>query len=218
MGCWACATKIDLSGEAEGRIPTPAWKKEYFKDVPEEAQWLPGDMSNMVIGQGYVLVTPIQVVRAYGAVATGKLLRPHLLKEARNSLGDTVLSYDTVEDTAPQVTEANLKIVRDALHGVATENETVSTEFNKYSWSAAAKTGTAEVAGKEDMAWFSCYAPYDNPQFAMCVCVEEGGSGGSVAAPLAGQIMDAAIQSAAGTLEEDMSTIAATEVSVGGSN
>ena len=65
---------------------------------------------------------------------------------------------------------------------------------------------------------FSCYAPYDNPQFAMCVCVEEGGSGGSVAAPLAGQIMDAAIQSAAGTLEEDMSTIAATEVSVGGSN
>ena len=52
----------------------------------------------------------------------------------------------------------------------------------------------------------------------MCVCVEEGGSGGSVAAPLAGQIMDAAIQSAAGTLEEDMSTIAATEVSVGGSN
>ncbi len=164
------------------------------------------------------MVTPIQVVRAYGAVATGKLLRPHLLKEARNSLGDTVLSYDTVEDTAPQVTEANLKIVRDALHGVATENETVSTEFNKYSWSAAAKTGTAEVAGKEDMAWFSCYAPYDNPQFAMCVCVEEGGSGGSVAAPLAGQIMDAAIQSAAGTLEEDMSTIAATEVSVGGSN
>ena len=71
---------------------------------------------------------------------------------------------------------------------------------------------------KEDMAWFSCYAPYDNPQFAMCVCVEEGGSGSSVAAPLAGQIMDAAIQSAAGTLEEDMSTIAATEVSVGGSN
>ena len=95
-------------------------------------------MSNMVIGQGYVLVTPIQVVRAYGAVATGKLLRPHLLKEARNSLGDTVLSYDTVEDTAPQVTEANLKIVRDALHGVATENETVSAEFNKYSWSASA--------------------------------------------------------------------------------
>lgn len=74
-------------------------------------------------------------------------------------------------------------------------------------WSAAAKTGTAEVAGKEDMAWFSCYAPYDNPQFAMCVCVEEGGSGGSVAAPLAGQIMDAAIQSAAGTLEEDMSAL-----------
>lgn len=215
---YSAATKIDLSGEAEGRIPTPAWKKEYFKDVPEEAQWLPGDISNMVIGQGYVLVTPIQVVRAYGAVATGKLLRPHLLKEVRNSLGDTVLSYDTVEDTAPQVTEANLKIVRDALHGVATENESVAADFGKYSWSAAAKTGTAEVAGKQDMAWFSCYAPYDNPKFALCVCIEEGGSGSTTASPLAAQIMDAAIQSAAGTLEEDMSTIAATEVSVGGSN
>ena len=129
-----------------------------------------------------------------------------------------MLSYDTVEDTAPQVTEANLKIVRDALHGVATENESVAADFNKYSWSAAAKTGTAEVAGKQDMAWFSCYAPYDNPKFALCVCVEEGGSGGTVGSPLAAQIMDAAIQSSSGSFDEDMSPIAATEVSVGGSN
>ena len=209
---YSAATNVDLSGESSGRIPTPAWKKEYFKDVPEEAQWLPGDYSNMVIGQGYVLVTPIQVARAYAAVATGKLLRPHLLKEARNSLGDTVLSFDTVEDSKPDVTEANLEIIRDALHGVATENSGVYSALGSYEWSAAAKTGTAEVAGKEDMAWFSMYAPYDNPRYALCVCVEEGGSGGTVGAPVAAQIMDAAIKSEAGEYEEDMTAIEGTEV------
>ena len=61
--------KIDLSVN-RWSYSHACMEKEYFKDVPEEAQWLPGDMSNMVIGQGYVLVTPIQVVRAYGAVAT----------------------------------------------------------------------------------------------------------------------------------------------------
>ncbi len=215
---YSAATKVDLAGESEGRIPTPAWKKEYFKDVPKEAQWLPGDYSNMVIGQGYVLVTPIQVARAYAAVATGKLLRPHLLKEARNSLGDTVLSFDTVEDAKPDVTEANYKIIRDALHGVSTENSSISSALSGYSWSSASKTGTAEVAGKEDMAWFSMYAPYEDPQFALTVCVEEGGSGGTVGAPVAIQVMDAAIQSAAGAFEEEMTAISGTAVSGSASN
>ena len=215
---YSAATKVDLAGESEGRIPTPAWKKEYFKDVPEEAQWLPGDYSNMVIGQGYVLVTPIQVARAYAAVATGRLLRPHLLKEARNSLGDTVLSFDTVEDSKPDATEANYKIIRDALHGVSTENSSISSALSGYSWSSASKTGTAEVAGKEDMAWFSMYAPYEDPQFALTVCVEEGGSGGTVGAPVAIQVMDAAIQSAAGSFEEEMTAISGTAVSGSASN
>lgn len=215
---YSASTQIDLSGEAEGRIPTPEWKEEYFKDVPEEAQWLPGDMSNMVIGQGYVLVTPIQVVRAYAAVATGRLLRPHLLKEVRNSLGDVVLSYDTVEDAKPDVTEESLGVVRDALHGVTTDNATVAADFGSLPFSAAAKTGTAEVAGKEDMAWFSCYAPYDNPRFALALCIEEGGSGGSTAGPLAAQIMEAAIKADSGELSEKLDAIAATEVSTGGSN
>lgn len=209
---YSSATNIDLAGEAAGRIPTPEWKEEYFKDVPEEAQWLPGDMSNMVIGQGYVLVTPIQAARAYAAIATGKLLQPHLLKEVRNSLGDTVLSFDTVEVSKPDVSEANLNIVRDALRGVATENASVSEDFNHYSWSAAAKTGTAQVAGKGDMAWFCCYAPYDKPRYALALCIEEGGSGGSVASPLAAKIMDAAIQAEEGTLEEKLTSIKAGEV------
>lgn len=209
---YAASTNIDLSGEAEGRIPTPQWKQEYFRDVPEEAQWLPGDMSNMVIGQGYVLVTPIQVARAYAAVATGKLLRPHLLKEVRNSLGETVMSFETVEDYHPDVDESLLAVMQDALHGVATENSSVAADFGQYSWSAAAKTGTAEVAGKQDMAWFSCYAPYEEPRFALSLCLEEGGSGGTTGSPIAARIMDAAIRSLDGSLDEQITAIPATGV------
>lgn len=209
---YAASTNIDLSGEAEGRIPTPQWKQEYFRDVPEEAQWLPGDMSNMVIGQGYVLVTPIQVARAYAAVATGKLLRPHLLKEVRNSLGETVMSFETVEDYHPDVDESLLAVMQDALHGVATENSSVAADFGQYSWSAAAKTGTGEVAGKQDMAWFSCYAPYEEPRFALSLCLEEGGSGSTTGSPIAARIMDAAIRSLDGSLDEQITAIPATGV------
>ena len=209
---YAASTNIDLAGEAEGRIPTPQWKQEYFRDVPEEAQWLPGDMSNMVIGQGYVLVTPIQVVRAYAAVATGRLLRPHLLKEVRNSLGDTVLSFDTVEDSQPEVNQDYYNIMRDALHGVTTENSSVAADFGQYSWSAAGKTGTAEVAGQEDMAWFSCYAPYEEPRFALTLCIEEGGSGGTTGSPVAARIMDAAIRTVDGTFDEQITVVSASGV------
>lgn len=204
---YAASTNIDLSGEAEGRVPTPEWKEEYFADVPEEAQWLPGDMSNMVIGQGYVLVTPVQVARSYVAVATGKLLRPHLLKEVRNSLGDTVLSFDTVEDGVPDVDESYYSIMRDALHAVTTENSTVSEAFSSYSFTAAAKTGTAEVAGQEDMSWFACYAPYDEPRFALALCVEEGGSGGSTGGPVAAEIMNAAISSLEDDYDQEIAVI-----------
>ena len=169
-------------------------------------------MSNMVIGQGYVLVTPIQVARAYAAVATGKLLRPHLLKEVRNSLGETVMSFETVEDYHPDVDESLLAVMQDALHGVATENSSVAADFGQYSWSAAAKTGTAEVAGKQDMAWFSCYAPYEEPRFALSLCLEEGGSGGTTGSPIAARIMDAAIRSLDGSLDEQITAIPATGV------
>ncbi len=206
---YAKVTGVDLSGEAEGRIPTPEWKANYFRDVPTEAQWLPGDMSNMVIGQGYVLVTPIQVARAYAAVATGKLLKPHLLREVRNSRGDIAITAQTVEDSAPQVDEANYKIMRDALNGVTTESSDVAGDFGGLGFSAAAKTGTAEVAGKKDLAWFACYAPYEKPRFALAMCVEEGGSGGSVASPVAAQVMEAAINFDNKTLDVQPSKIAA---------
>ena len=81
---------------------------------------------------------------------------------------------------------------------MATENHDVSVDFAQYDFTFAAKTGTAEVAGKQDFAWFSCYAPYEEPQFALSLCIEEGGSGGSVASPVAARVMKAAMDYANG--------------------
>lgn len=194
-------TGIDLSGEAQGRIPTPAWKAEYFADYPEEASWQGGDMTNMIIGQGYVLVTPLQIACAYAAIATGTMMKPHLLKEVRNASGETVLSYEPeVLTTIDDVDQADLAYVRDALHGVATENSDVAPVFEKYGIDAACKTGTAEVAGKEDYAWFATYAPYDDPKYVVACVVEEGGGGSATATPLGAAALNAALNYDAGKL------------------
>ena len=199
---------VDLGGEAAGRIPTPDWKTEYFRDVPEEAPWVPGDLSNMAIGQGYVLVTPLQMALGYVAVATGKHLKPHVLKEVRNSEGETVVSMQPEETGPLDINEEHLAIMRDALRGVATEDYNVSREMADYGiTNAAAKTGTAEVIGKKDYGWFACYAPFDNPKYVVACVVEEGGAGALSACPLCVPVLDAALRYDAGTLDEALAPI-----------
>ena len=193
-------TGIDITGEVAGRIPTPEWKKEFFKDTPEEASWRGGDMTNMVIGQGYVLITPLQLAVAYGAIATGTLMQPHLLQDIRNEQGEVVVTHTPVALDTPDIDAKNLKKVREALHGVATENSDIYGYFSQYGIDAAAKTGTAEVAGKDDYAVFACYAPYDNPKYVVSVFIEQGGGGSAVAAPVGAEVMNALLQADAGEL------------------
>ena len=207
-------TGIDISGEESGRIPSAEWKQEHYRDVPEEAVWRGGDLTNMSIGQGDVLISPLQLAVAYGGIATGKIMKPHLMKEVRNSQGDVALSFEKEVVTEPDVDEKNLKLVRKALHGVATENESVAKLFAQYDIDAAAKTGTAEVEGKGDYAWFACYAPYDKPKYVVTCVVEQGGGGSSVAAPLGAKIMNAALQYKKGKLDKVKSIDASTGESV----
>ena len=191
-------TGIDLGGESVGVIPTPEWKLEHFRNTPEEAVWKGGDMTNMIIGQGYVLVTPLQVAVAYGAVATGKLLKPHLLKEVRNASGDVAASVKVETAGELDVPEADLAFMRDALNGVATDNADVSKLLNEQGIdpaTVACKTGTAEYTNMADTAWFACYAPVDDPQYVVACVVEHGGGGSAVAAPLGAKVLAAALAS-----------------------
>ena len=192
---------IDIGGDLEGRVPTPEWKAERWKNVPANATWTGGDYTNMIIGQGDVQVTPLQVAVAYGGLATGKIMRPHLLKEVRNASGQTVVSYEPEVIATPDVDANHVATVRDALRGVVTDNAGIAELFASSGIQAAGKTGTAEHTDKGDDAWFVCYAPYDDPKYVVACVVEQGGGGAAVAAPLGAKVMEAVMQADAGTAD-----------------
>lgn len=182
---------IDLPGEADGRIPDAAWKQKYNENYPEYQRWLPGDTVNMSIGQGDLLMTPLQVASVYAAIANGgEVLRPHVLRQVLGSDGKPVLEQKTEVVAKPAVSKANLAIMRSALEEVI-RSGTGRSAFSGFGTSVAGKTGTAEVAKKDDYAWFVGYAPANDPKYVVAVVVEQGGHGGSVAGPAARQILAA---------------------------
>lgn len=194
-------TGIELVGEDAGVIPTPAWKREAYRNAPEEAQWRPGDVSNMVIGQGNVLVTPLQMAVAYAGIATGKLPVPNLLKEVRNSAGEVVVTHSPQFREIGEVEDTELEIMRDALRGVATEDAGIPAMLAAYDYQCACKTGTGEKADHDGYSWFAMYAPYDAPKYVITCVIEEGGAGATGAAPIAAEVMDACIKLGNGALD-----------------
>ena len=207
-------TGIELDVEDAGVIPTPEWKKEAYADAPEEAQWRPGDMSNMMIGQGNVLITPLQLAVGYAGVATGKLPVPNLLKEARNSEGEVVVTPKPKFRKIEGVEDAEYEVMRAALRGVATENASMVELLSEYDYECACKTGTGEKANHDGYAWYAMYAPYDNPKYVVTCVVEEGGSGGTVAAPIAAEVMDACMKLGKGKLKRKVTATAEVTESV----
>lgn len=198
-------TGIDLPSEAAGRVPDAAWKKRFNNNqviAPEFASWVPGDTVNMAIGQGDLLVTPLQMATVFGGVANGgDVLRPHVLQQvmARGGSAPALQAKPTVVHKVP-ASSANIALMQSALLGV-TENGTGKSAFASFSMKVAGKTGTAQVNAanlsksdpryKDDYAWFAGYAPADAPRYSVAVVIEQGGHGGSVAAPAAREVLAA---------------------------
>jgi penicillin-binding protein 2 len=154
-------TGIDLSGEASGLIPTPAWKKETFNEP-----WYLGDTYFTAIGQYSVQVTPIQMARAIGAIANGgKLFTPTLLAGQEST-------YVTVPADA-----AALRVVREGMRQTVTS--ALASALNVPYVSIAAKTGTAQtgVRNQYDNSWVVGFFPYENPQYVFAVVLERGPEG-----------------------------------------
>lgn len=182
-------TGIDIPGESSGLVPDAPWKDETVGEP-----WTLGDTYNFGIGQGYVGATPIQVLTAVSSIANGgQLLTPHVMKELRDSHGNTLSSYETgiraqvpVDDSYLQVVRAGMR--RSVTDGVARNAATAGVEV-------AGKTGTAEFGSQlsngkyETHGWFVGFAPYDNPQIAVIVFIQRG-SGGNDASPAASKILD----------------------------
>lgn len=190
-------TGIQLPDEKAGLIPTPAWKEARTKD-----HWYPGDTYINAIGQGYVLVSPIQAAQMISAVANGgRLYRPVLIKQTRDRETGVVQTFPAAtRQDVPMDAEA-LEEVRQALAGVVGEPKGTGQAARTPIATVAGKTGTAQViaqkvAGRklsaktEDHAWFVAYAPVDHPKIAVAVVVEHGGHGGSAAAPVARKVIE----------------------------
>lgn len=176
---------IDVSGEAAGFVPTRAWK-EQAKNEP----WYIGDTYHFAIGQGDVLVTPLQVANYTAAIANGgTLYRPYLVENIMDSGNQVVRSIDPEVIRANFISPENIKIVREGMRQTVTVGS--GRFLDSLPVAAAGKTGTAQWSSQKDThAWFIGFAPYDYPEVALAVLVEEGGDGSAISTRIAYDILN----------------------------
>lgn len=162
---------IDLPGEITGLVPGNDWKKKTFGEI-----WFPGDTLHMAIGQGFVLTTPLQILGLTSFMAdSGILYKPQLVL---SNFKPKILVSNIVS-------EENIKLIRDGLNLVPKTGGT-AWPFFTFPIETAGKTGTAEFGDPRNRthAWYTAYAPAQNPKIVMTVLIEGGGEGSSVAAPI----------------------------------
>lgn len=193
-------TGIDLPGEEKGYVASREVKKKHWSTHPDprvrewESQWHEYDSMDMAIGQQENKFTAIQLVNYVSSIANGGILyQPYLVDKVVSPDGRMLMENKPREIHKVDVSPKTLGILREGMHEVAINGGTASGVFAGASYSAAAKTGTAEVgdAAKNNHALFVAYAPYENPEIAVSVIIEYGGKGSGIAGPVARQIMDA---------------------------
>lgn len=194
-------TGLDVLGENAGLLPTPDWKMRRYKQ-----KWYPGETVNVGIGQGYTLVTPLQLAQATAILANdGIAVRPHLV--AGVQYGGTGKVYPVKIRRVDQIPIApeSIRIVKAGMIDVTKPGGTAASVGTGARYAIAAKTGTAQVISMKqnekynpnaidqrhrDHALFIAFAPAEKPTIALAVIVENGGHGGSAAGPIARKVMD----------------------------
>lgn len=194
-------TGIDIEGEVSGLLPSSAWKMRQYKQ-----KWYAGDTISVAIGQGYNLTTPLQLAFATMVIANnGKAYLPRLVKQIQHSQTGDVEDIPKKLLYSLNLKPKNLEIVKSALVDVTRPGGTAAKAGANAAYTFAGKTGTSQVIGikqgeryneksinerHRDHAMFIAYAPADNPKIALAVLVENTGTGGSTAAPIARQVFD----------------------------
>lgn len=176
-------TGINLPGEASGLVPTPQWKQKV-----KDEHWYIGDTYHISIGQGDLLVTPLQMALATAAIANGGILyQPQLIAHTAANNQKAVI-------TQPVITRQNLadphamQVVREGMRQAVTDGSAVAAK--NVVVPVAGKTGTAQFdTSKHTHAWFIAFAPYENPEIALAVVVEGGGEGHEAALPVARDLL-----------------------------
>lgn len=190
-------TGIDLSGESSGLIPNDRWKRQNYGEV-----WATGDTYNAAIGQGYVLVTPLQLLNATVAIANGgTLYRPQLVYRVTDSDGELVDSLVPEPLVELDIAEQHLAAIRLGMYQAVEWGTAQGARLGAVS--VAGKTGSAEFAAFDEEgnlivdergyapthAWFTAFAPYEEPEIALVVLLEAGGEGSQAAVPVAAEFL-----------------------------
>ena len=211
-------TGIDISGEKPGLLPSREWKKKAFAR-PADQMWFPGETVNFGIGQGYFLVTPLQLAHYTSILANrGASFRPRLVNAVRDPGTGQIRRLAPVKGAGiKNVTPTQWQIVMEGMAGTARYGTAALTAGKNMTYTIAGKTGTAQVfsVGQNekldnqktvsdrlrDHSWFIAFAPAEAPRIAVAVLVENGGFGSAVAAPIVRKIMDTYLLDASGQLK-----------------
>ena len=182
-------TGIDLDREAKGLNPGKKWKKEKL-NLP----WYPGDTVNISIGQGYMLVTPIQLSCYIAAIANeGILFKPNIIDKIVSNNGSVIKSYKPVIRKKIDISPETIKIIKQGMKEVVQHKYGTGKKARVKNVPVSGKTGTIQMGTPSNRihhAWFSGFAPSDNPEIAFIVLLENATSGGTDAAPIASKIVD----------------------------
>ncbi len=166
-------TGIDIPYEVSGFVPDPAWKKRVRKQP-----WYDGDTANFSIGQGDLLVTPLQVVRLVSVFANrGFLVSPHFVK----AVDGRDISGMFKKTVRVPVKQSTIDYIRESLKSVVSVDDGTGNVLKGMPVSVGGKTGTAQVTRGLSHGWFAGFFPFQNPRYALCVFLENGGGGHAAA-------------------------------------
>ncbi len=179
-------TGIDLPGEQTGLVPDPAWKATYYKNDAILSKWYLGDTYHIGIGQGDLLVTPLQVAEWTATIANnGVGYVPQIVNKALDQNGNVVYQKQPQALVSKFLDDANLQVIQQAMRDTVTVGS--GRLLSKLSVNAAGKSGTSQFDGSDPNkthAWFTAYAPFEDPQIVVTVLVEAGGEGHVAAEPV----------------------------------
>jgi penicillin-binding protein 2 len=210
---------IEITSESPGVLPGPDWMRIHY---PRE-RWSQAYTANVSIGQGYDLVTPLQLAMVYSTVANGGVsYYPKLVQSVTSMLdGKPIVNEkgEPVVSSAPKVRHdlrfdfpaQQIELARNGLRKVVNEDGGTGGRARLSGVVVAGKTGTAQAMteGKKDtIAWFACFAPYDHPKYTIVVMVQGGEHGGSVAAPIATRILERSLAMEQGTFDPKLAFLA----------
>jgi penicillin-binding protein 2 len=189
---------VELLNERSGLIPTADWKLKRFGK-----RWFHGETLSVAIGQGAVLLTPIQMASMTATIANeGTIYRPHLVKKIVDADGQTIRETKTEVIGTPAISKESFRLVKKGMLAVVNEPGGTGAAARQYDVKVAGKTGTSQVVKLRDSkkstpyqyldhALFVAFAPFDKPEIAVAVVVEHGEHGGAAAAPIAGRVIRA---------------------------